>query len=79
MKKYRLMACGFTNLIKRKPDMNLIRRITVIAVEVPVAVITFDCSDWTVVDEMVNIEGVHDIFWVTSGDFEFDEWQFVEK
>lgn len=59
--------------------MNLIRRITVIAVEVPVAVITFDCSDWTVVDEMVNIEGVHDIFWVTSGDFEFDEWQFVEK
>ena len=47
----------------------------------PSAVISFDCSDWTAVYDMVSIDKktVHDIYFVMSGDFEFDEWQFVKK
>ena len=45
----------------------------------PSAVISFDCVDWTAVYDMVNIEKVHDIYFVMSGDFVFDEWQFVEE
>ena len=44
----------------------------------PAAVLSFDCSDWTAVYEDVNISGVHDIFFVMSGEFDFDEWEFIK-
>lgn len=42
------------------------------------AVISFDCSDWTAVYENVNISDVHDIFFVMSGELDFDEWEFLK-
>ena len=45
----------------------------------PAAVISFDCTDWTAVYDNVSITDVHDIFFVMSGEFDFDEWEFVQK
>ena len=45
----------------------------------PSAVISFDCSDWTAVYDMIKVKNVHDIYFVMSGDFYFDEWQFIKK
>lgn len=42
----------------------------------PSAILTFDCSDWTAVYEYVKVKGIHDIFFVFTGSFEFDEWEF---
>ncbi len=38
----------------------------------------FDCDDWTAVYNTVEIDGVHDVYYVMSGEFEFDQWQFVK-
>lgn len=45
--------------------------------EEPAAVISFDCADWSAVYDEVSVKGVHDVFFVMSGAFDFDEWQFV--
>lgn len=44
----------------------------------PAAVISFDCNDFTAVYEEVEIKKVHDVYFVMSGDFDFDEWQFIK-
>ncbi|MCH5194359.1 MAG: family 43 glycosylhydrolase [Oscillospiraceae bacterium] len=44
----------------------------------PIAVLSFDCSDWTAVYENADINDVHDIFFVMSGEFDFDEWEFIK-
>ena len=44
-----------------------------------IATLSFDCEDWTAVYDAVEIEGTHDLFFVFAGEFEFDEWEFVEK
>lgn len=44
----------------------------------PAAVISFDCDDFTAVYDEVEIKKVHDVYFVMSGDFEFDEWQFIK-
>lgn len=41
------------------------------------AVISFDCAAWTDVYCGISINEVHDIFFVTSGEFDFDTWEFV--
>lgn len=38
----------------------------------------FECADWTAIYSEVEISGEHDLYFVFSGEFEFDEWQFVE-
>ena len=39
--------------------------------------IDFECDDWNAVYNEVEIEDTHDVYFVMSGDFEFDSWQFV--
>lgn len=42
-------------------------------------VISFECDDWTVVyNDDVKIKDTHDVFFIMSGEFDFDEWQFVK-
>ena len=43
------------------------------------AFISFDSSEWCSVYNEAEIDGTHDIYFVFSGEFEFDEWQFSEK
>ena len=44
----------------------------------PAAVISFDCDDFTAVYDEVEIKKVHDVYFVMSGEFEMDEWQFIK-
>ena len=41
--------------------------------------ISFDCSDWKAIYDNIKIKGVHDVYFVMSGEFDFDEWQFIEQ
>lgn len=45
----------------------------------PAAILSFDCADWTAVYDKVSISDSHNIFFVMSGDFDFDEWEFLKK
>lgn len=44
-----------------------------------VTFVSFDTNEWTSVYNEAKIEETHDIYFVFSGNFEFDEWQFAEK
>ena len=42
-----------------------------------VAAISFDSTEPVVVYTETGLSGVHDLYFVTDGEFEFDEWEFV--
>lgn len=41
------------------------------------AAISFDTAEPSVIYTETAISGVHDVYFILSGEFEFDEWQFV--
>lgn len=67
-------SCAFAAKVKGKGTIEL--RLDSYDSE-PVAILSFDQSDWTAVYDEVSIKGVHDVYFITSGEFDFDEWQFV--